>query len=73
MERSFVTVVRFDVHLGNSKIVRTFMFPPSDSAHNMVSPIYFAKIGNDIVITKELSHRLLVANWRTGEARVSTP
>lgn len=72
-----VTVVRFDVNSGTLRIARSFMFPPDSLGDNAESPSYDAKIGNDIVVVKESSDRLLVWNWRTGEARViqvvSTP
>lgn len=70
MERSSVTVVRLDTHSGTSEIVRLFMFPQDDSGSNAESPLFYAKIGNDVVVIKESSHRLLVGNWRTGQARV---
>lgn len=72
-----VTVVRFDVTSGNRGSLARSCFLQTVWCDNAESPSYDAKIGNDIVVVKESSDRLLVWNWRTGEARViqvvSTP
>lgn len=77
MVSSSITVVRFDVRSGASETIRSFTYPPQYPGHNAESPLVRAKIGNDVVASLEASDRLLVGNWRTGEARVikdvSTP
>lgn len=68
MERSSVTIVRFDIHSGSSDVVRSFLIP-RDSSVPSLSPLASIKIGNDVVAAQQHG-RMVVGNWRTGDARV---